>query len=506
MGPGAILALDPISSSRKVQARMRKNWFMTMWFLGLFIVSVWAVLLLTSAIASDETWRDSDLVIKPGTLLIFIFLIFLGKSLMDADYNAVGSKELLFLMSTTVRPEKIALAKFARITVYNLTLLALALGTVAIIHKMSFYYGKRAFVMGPEGISWHLFLDMIFLIIIASALGLVYSILGGLPLWKRLVGIGTVSQVITFIGYMLRSMRLQEGYTSIILLCTVFLSVALVKFASYWFEEAWIERTSGKKAAFFQKKASSRWWNSLLSHLDPDIAILVRKELVINVQKREIAGNLIAIFGLAGIMMYAWREVATMENIPATVTALVYPVIIACGIYLSATLQCALIGLGSVGKEGTKFWVVRSLPVSGLVVFKAKALAILAMSPITVVCIAIPLPLILGYSATWVVYFICITIALLFAFTGVGLALGARYPNFDEAWGGTPDIMTMYLTMIMCLGLAIGMIGPSGIILSKNVAVGLLSTAFFIAFGFIILCIGILEGAKRYDRIEPMNL
>jgi hypothetical protein len=212
---------------------------------------------------------------------------------------------------------------------------------------------------------------------------------------------------------------------------------------------------------------------------------------------------LIAILGISALLIWGWNRIENMDYVPDLARGYAYPAIISIGLYLAAVLQCALIGLGSIGKEGRRFWILRSMPVTGRKIFNAKAFAILSFSPITVAGVALPLPLILGYSWWWVLFFVLSAIALILTFTGIGLILGAFYPNFDESRGGMPDIMSMYLTMIMCLVFGAFMITIPGFNMRSNVLGGLGMCIIMIEVGAIVLLAAIRIGAWHYERIEP---
>ena len=88
-------------------------------------------------------------------------------------------------------------------------------------------------------------------------------------------------------------------------------------------------------------------------------------------------------------------------------------------------------------------------------------------------------------------------------FTGLGLVMGARYPNFNESTGGMPDVMSMYMLMLLCLGTGGGMFVFAGYALAADGIRGLLATTICIELGLVIMLAGINVGAFLYSRTEP---
>ena len=502
---------------------------MSYWFILLAIVTAWASLVLASTISRDITLRNSDLVVRPETFILFIYLILTGKSLVDTLHKAVESKELVTIMVQPVSPVEVAFGKFLGVLVSNLTIVAFGLGLVASIQLGSFWLnpahplsitvempdGSGNLWWDGYGITHFQILDIIMLAVIASCMGFVYTILNSLDLKRRALGIVLYSQLVTSIFVVLRwNEDLASGSNIRILPYqeTLALSIIMVMALTsiyptikYLFVEVWTKETSGKKAMWFQRRSWGGliWLERLFS---PRMAHLIKKEMIINIQKREILGNIMAIIGLSVLLIWGWQKIEGLKDIPVRAQALAYPAIISVGIYLASILQCGFIGLGSVGKEGRKFWVLKTLPIHPERIFTAKAWAILALSPLTIIGVSIPLPIILGYSLVWKLFFVLMTVAMIMTFTGLGLIMGTRYPNFNESTGGMPDIMTMYLLMLICLGMGGGMFVFAGYTLNSDAVAGMLATVICLEIGFIVLTVGIRAGAFIYSRTEPRSV
>ena len=96
------------------------------------------------------------------------------------------------------------------------------------------------------------------------------------------------------------------------------------------------------------------------------------------------------------------------------------------------------------------------------------------------------------------------------AFTGVGVWAGAMWPQLDEARGGSPDVMAMYVVSLGCLVLSALLLGPPGFylggdpagVLDSGVPNGALALLASLGIAIIILIWGIMRGAKRYAVLE----
>ena len=115
-----------------------------------------------------------------------------------------------------------------------------------------------------------------------------------------------------------------------------------------------------------------------------------------------------------------------------------------------------------------------------------------------------------GHACPWVAFFVVETLVLVCAFTGIGLWVGAAYPNFDESRGGTPDVMSMFLMSLLCLGVAVLILGIGGLALAGppigfrwgGLANGVLVMVLSLEVGLALLLWGVLRAAKRYGALE----
>ena len=108
-----------------------------------------------------------------------------------------------------------------------------------------------------------------------------------------------------------------------------------------------------------------------------------------------------------------------------------------------------------------------------------------------------------SYGALPILFTLGGILTMVFAFTGIGTWFGARYPNFEEAMKGNPDIVTMYIYSMLCLLLGAIIVGLPFAVLLFDPFLGMLSIIFAADVGLFILYGGIKMAGREFDRMEP---
>jgi len=493
MAAFTVYTADTLTAYRAFLERVAKHPLMTAWFNLLMLTATWMGIKVTEFIAANDL-NTGDFAIQPHTLLLVFFLILMGKSVMDTNGRATQNKEMLMILGQPVNIYEALWGKLAYIMMSNLGLLALATGT---------FTAMRA-IFSPElYIPFWFVGTLVPLTLLASAMGFSFSIITSQPtLGRRLVGTAVFSQLASalYIAYD----RLQ-GTPNYLLPVTMLLfaaALAVVPVTSRFFLDAWNAEVSGTEGMVQKasRGAPGRFFSAFTKWMEPVTRELMRKELIINISRKEVGGTVFTIIGLAVVLLYLKSRMG--GTIATPFFNLVYPLLVCIGLYTAAVLQYAMLGLSSLGKEGKNFWILKHLPVKSEKIFVAKAEALLVFTPLIVLAIAIPLPVAANMGADWVLFFIIAALALAFGFTAIGLVTGTMFPNFDEGTRGTPDVMTMYLIMMACLVLGAAAVGIPGYIMSKDHFLGILAMAFSadMMAGGLLLSIG--RSAKNYDMME----
>jgi hypothetical protein len=488
MAAFTVYTADSLTAYRSFLDRVARHPIMTAWFNMLMLTATWMGLKVTEFIASNDL-NAGDFAVQPHTLLLVFFLILMGKSVVDTNGRATQNKEMLMILGQPVNIYEALWGKFAYIMMSNLALLALATGT---------FTAMRA-IFSPELYVPFWFVGtLVPLTLLASAMGFSFSIITSQPtLMRRLVGTAVFSQLASALYISFDRLQGTPNYFIPVTMLLFAAALAVVPLTSRFFLDAWNAEVSGTEAT---RRGSGVFFRAFTKRMAPDTRELLRKELVINISRKEVGGTVFTIIGLAVVLIYLKSRMG--GTIATPFFNLVYPLLVCIGLYTAAVLQYAMLGLSSLGKEGKNFWILKHLPVKSEKIFAAKAGALLVFTPLIVLVIAIPLPLAANMGADWVLFFIIAALALAFGFTAIGLVTGTMFPNFDEGTRGTPDVMTMYLIMMACLVLGAAAVGIPGYVMGKDHVLGILAMAFSADMMAAGLLLSIKRSAKNYDKLE----
>jgi hypothetical protein len=468
---------------------------MTFWFILLMLAATWMGLKVADLVASEGV-NPGDLVIQPHTLLLVYFLIIMGKSVVDTNSRVTENKEMVLILSQPVVVFEALWGKFAYIILGNLTILAVALGTATAMH---------AFFTPDLLVPVWFVASLIPLTLMATSMGFVFSMITSQPrLSTRFAGIVLFSQLASVLYLSFDGLKGAPDYLVPASLLLFAAALACVPVASRLFLAAWNYEVSGAEGVVqkVSRAGSGKLFRAITRRMDPTTRELFRKEMVINISSKEVGGTLFTVVGLAIVLVYLRSRMGDGGALSTPFFSLVLPLLVSVGLYIAGVLQYAMLGLGSLGKEGKNFWILKHLPVDSERVFQAKAGSLLVFTPVIVLAISIPLPALSGMGPAWMAFFILAGIALALAFTAVGIWSGTVYPNFDEGTRGAPDVMTMYLIMMVCLFLGALIVGLPGLMMRYDKVVGILCMALSADWCALFLVHAIRRSARNYDALE----
>lgn len=480
----AIYAADVLDATRALAVRVLHRKSGVVWFALLFAGSVWLALRLGELTLA--VGLPPNLEITPGTLLFVAFFAMLGKGAVDAYHRAIRPGSLVFLLAQPTPPSSVALGKFFTVLWFNLAFLAGALGlAVAFIAA-----GMR--VPFP----WEFAAGLILAAVAGLASGFTLAVLGSLSTWRRkAAGLASYAPVIGFVYATVDAANPAVGDALLALLAVTPVSILAVLASSRFLLEAWNNQTSGKR----RQKGASRPYVPLP---DPKLEALVDAELKTMVRKRQVALSVgtIGVLGVAIMVLYG--IVGPPSSLPSRFADLFYPIVIAMAIYVAAATQLTVPGMAALGKELDRLWILRSHPVPGDTVYRAKTAAILFLTPAILVAVVLPLPLAAGFAPDLIAFLVVGAIATSFALTALGISAGARHPNFDPNTQGLPDSIAMYNVFLAALVLAFVVLAVPGEIFRFNRVLGLLAVALIADLAALLLVLTTNGAARRYDQIE----
>jgi hypothetical protein len=494
MAAVTVFAADSLTGFRAMRTRIGRHPAMTAWFILLIMAATWMGLRITDVIISNGL--GGELAIRPETILLVYFLIIMGKSTLDTNQRVTQNKQMAMILSQPVGVYEALWGKFAYIVLGNLAVLSVILGTVTLGHAL---FTPRL------PVPFWFISCFIPLTLLASAMGFSLSILTSQPvMWKRLAGIAIMAQLASALYLSFDNLGHDPGYLVPASMFIFAAALACMPVASRYFLTAWNYEVSGAEGLLQRagRAGSGRIFASLTRWMEPSTRELFRKEMVINISRKEVGGTLFTILGLGVVLVYLRTRMGSQTALATPFFSIVLPLLVCIGLYIAAVLQYAMMGLGSLGKEGQNFWILKHLPVKSERIFQAKAGALLAFTPVIVGAIAVPVPLLSGMGLDWVLFFVLAGLALAFAYTAVGIWSGTVYPNFDEGTRGSPDVMTMYLIMMACLVLGAIIVGVPGLVMRYDTIVGILAMALSADWAALFLVHAVRRSARNYDRLE----
>ena len=480
----AVYAADVVEASRALAARVMRSKLGVVWFGILFAGSVWIGLRLAEIALTIGL--PPTLEITPGTLLFLAFFVTLAKGAVDAYHRAIRPESLVFLLAQPVSRRSVALGKFLTVLWFNLAFVAGALALVVV------FVGVGA-VRVPLRAEFAA--SLILAVVAGLASGFTLAVLGSLATWRRKVaGLASYAPVVGGVYVALGAANPALGDALLSLAIATVVSLLGVIGSSRFLIEAWNNQTSGRR-----RRGASRPYVRLR---DPKLEALVDAELKTMVRKAQLALSLatILILGIALLVLYAL--VSSPVGLPSRFAGMFYPIVIAAAVYVAATTQLTVPGMAALGKELDRLWILKSHPVSGTTVYRAKAAAILLLTPAILVAVVLPLPLIAGFPPAMVAFLVSVSAAVSFTLGALGLYIGGRHPNFDSNTGGLPDSIAMYNVFLAALVLAFVVVSiPTGVYRFDRV-LGVLGAILAADLAVLAPIFATRGAARRYEGLE----
>ncbi len=449
-----VFSVDILHSYRVLSDKARRHPIIAGWFIVLMVGSVWFLLRLINMMQNMEL----PLSLSASRLLFLIFLFFLTKSAVDERKNTVQNRSLLHIMMQPIDLREIMLAKFMRMIWYNLGLLALALGVFVCVLLLTPFSSPLNAVHTST---------IIVLTLIASVLGLPLAIFGSLSGKKRVLGLWVSSLPVSAVLIILE--RGSIFLAPVFLLITFSFALVIAIAPKSAFMEAWNTQSTAKASAHPPAAIS------FFGLKDVRLRSLAGREWLLRLREKDVLGSLLTVVFLFCAQIFIYRELGPIAGFHGPYAKYVYPSAVASLIYLAFTLECVIPGMSMIGKEQHTLWILRILPISGAEIAASKIIAQLALVPIFLAFVALPLPLFLHFPILLIFFCLFGALAMAFLFAAVGLWAGVRFPNFDPTVRGAPEVMSMYAIMMLCLILAAVVLGVPALVYLSDRFLGLLA-------------------------------
>lgn len=484
MSAFAVYAADVVEASRMLERRLGRRKSAAVWFALLFAGTVWLALRLSELALT--VGLPPNLEIAPGTLLFVAFFATLGKGAVDAYHRAVRPEALVFLLCQPVPRRAVALGKFLTIFWFNMAFLAGALGlavTFVALYRMN------------VPLPWEFAASLILAVVSGLASGFTLAILGSLSTWRRkAAGLAAYAPVIGAVYVLLEAQSPSLSLALAGLLAVTPVALASVFASAPLLVEAWNNQSAGRRRA-----GEPRPYVRLP---DGQLGALLDAELKTMVRRRQIALSLATILVLGVALLVLYAIVGPPSTLPPDFARLFYPIVIAMGVFVAATTQLAVPGMATLGKELDRLWILKSHPVSGTTVYRAKTLAILVLSPAVVLAVVLPLPVVAGFPAAVTGFLLVVSVAVCFALIALGIYIGGKHPNFDPNTQGLPDSIEMYNTFLAALVLAFVVVAVPVGVYQFDVVLGILASVLVADGSALAVVVAAGNAARRYDGME----
>ncbi len=489
-----IFSADVLGGYRNMQKRLKKSKIYTIWSFIIMGTAFFAVDgIIAFIIRSGEI---ADFPLDLNDVLFLIFLVFMGKSLLDTYHYLVERPASVFLLMQPSRQANIVLGKLMTIMVFNLALLAFGLGTIT---AMTFVHPFLYFVIPPD-----IIVNLILLTLLASIVGFTYSVLSGLSNWSRkLIGAALFSPVMSFTYLFMNQMRIGGWELTNYLAVLLIVSLTGIPISAYFLLESWntmtrskaVQHTKRKTGKIFMASYIRKYFGSAtLSVYDREVRTLLRR--------REGVGNAITLAGLLIFSIYFYNEFSTFLGFPGFFIQYIPILVVGLALYLAVVSLGLIPALGAISRDGKSSWILKTAPVTEKEIIHGKVLSVMLMLPFIILFVAIPIPLISGLNPISILFTTIGAITMFFAAAGIGIWHGAKNPNFDESSGNAPDVMTMYTFMLIILFISCFLLIPPLAVAFQDKFLGLMLLLISWDISLAILYYGTRGASRALARLE----
>ncbi len=425
-----------LGSYRTTSERILRHPVMTAWFIILLMVGFSAVLMVAEYVSTLEM---EFLLIERGDILFVIFFFFMGKASSETMDGCYRNNSLKHLFTSPVKVSDIRGMFFLKILWYNLLLLAISVSLVAGLYhllRVDFY------------IDGYFFLHLYLLVIAALLIGFNMVTLSNIQKkFPKYVSMGIYAQNILLI-WLITHANTDYRLVSLFLVCMIVLSLLVYLSPSNMFLDAWINSISGSKTFTAKSFRPIKYFRRCSKK---PFCRMAEKEMLERWRRKETTSVLgISAFISVGLVIL-YYQLGPEPDLGLGLEEYFYPIFIGMSVFLAVSLQIQIPALTLFGREGKRMWAIKTLPVASMDIVYGKLLSLLIFSPVIPIFIATPLMILLGYPLSYLVFVVFSSVILIFLSSGIGIWAAARFPNFDQGTDGAPDVMTMYIVLMMCL-------------------------------------------------------
>jgi len=315
---------------------------------------------------------------------------------------------------------------------------------------------------------------------------------------RKIIGMILYGQTIPIVYWILRTME-STLHVTLAIFSIFILTLVMILVTHDNFLDAWINGVTVKTDSSFRFHEVGDF---LPSFIKEPIRRVAEKEILQRWRRRESPASVGVIVFISIGLLFMYSSFGPDPDLGIGLDEFFYPTLIGMALYLGIVIQLVLPSLTLFSREGRKMWAIKTLPLGAEDLIWGKVIAMIFFSWITVLLIAIPLPIILGYSIYVILFSIISAVVMILSFTGIGAWASVRFPNYDESNDGAPDIITMYSILMLCLISTFLLISVPFTLFQIDRVLGILTLILSADLALLILYLLVKRSALLYDEIQ----
>jgi len=412
---------------------------MALWFILLTFGGFWLILSMVEFLADLD-----ELLLNPsqGNVLFSIFFFFAAKSSAETVEGVLRDKAQKHYFSSPLDPDSIFYSKLLRVWFYNLLLFGIAMSVVSLVVGI---WNIKLPINRP------FIILLYFLIVLAPLIGFNISVVSHVKdRWLKKINLVLAGQMITLTAIVLHT-GLSSFYQLLYLFLILGASLVIAVFlGAPLYEEVWSSTSQNTESSNLHGEGLK-----LPKFISKSTRLVAEAEFKRRWRRRQVPGSLIVVttMGLGLILIYS--SLGPRPDLGLGLGKYFYPSLIAMTAFLAVVIHTLIPSLNLFSRDGVRLWCVYTIPKEMRNIASGKALAVFMTSPIIILTIALPLPIILDYPLSFILFSVFSSSVFIFLMSGIGIWAAAKFPNFNESTKGAPDIITMYSMIMLALVLSV---------------------------------------------------
>ncbi len=437
-----IMVADVKSAGRNVKQRFKKHPIVSSFFIINLFVAIALILNLVIFMQNQGYDLPVDTISEVEVFIILFILVFV-RVFAYTYRNLLKQRAAGLFFTLDLSPGQLLLGKFFAFLSYivSIILVAVAIGIAVMLLFDLFFVIPLSYL-----------LTTVLLVVFGTLLGVMSPIMIQIePIRAKLQTLAIPLLLAYGVYLTLTELTVGMGGSLLFLGTFTLLGGLALRGTVTHLQRAWVTQSMKNESHIVDPTKDYLQPLSFWREVNFREAIVARKELVIMFRDRDTILAIIAavVTGISLIILYFVLGPAPAEM--GLFRKYFYPSIVGMAMVAGAIIDCAYLGLSSVSAEGRKLWLLKILPVRDIEIVRGKTLAIFILSTPLVYFITLPVQFLAGFPLRVIGYFVIATMVLILVFIGLGMWVGARFPNFDRSMRGIPDIMSIYFLITLCI-------------------------------------------------------